>query len=88
MAKNLQKRSVIMLRDKVKGVSIRSIQMLMALLMLVISVLLLFTTFRTKVGYSRMRAFRGNCGYHFLRRSVAFFYKLCCTDQYVAHYVG
>lgn len=49
-----------MLRDKVKGVSIRSIQMLMALLMLVISVLLLFTTFRTKVGYSRMREYTGN----------------------------
>lgn len=44
---------------KNKSVSIRHIQLLMALLMLVVSVLLLITTFRTKVGYSRMREYTG-----------------------------
>lgn len=49
-----------MLRDKTKGISIRRIQMLMALLLLVISLLLLFTTYRTKMGYSRMREYTGD----------------------------
>ena len=49
-----------MLHNKVKGISIRNIQLLMALLMLVISVLLLFTTYRTKLGYSRMREYTGD----------------------------
>ena len=49
-----------MLRDKAKGISIRNMQLLMALLMLTISVLLLFTTYRTKIGYSRMREYTGN----------------------------
>ena len=49
-----------MLRDKVKGISIRNLQLLMALLMLIISVLLLFTTYRTRIGYSRMREYTGN----------------------------
>ena len=49
-----------MLREKTKGVSIRKIQLLMALLLLVISVLLLFTTFRTRAGYSRMREYTGD----------------------------
>ena len=44
---------------KNKSVSIRHIQLLMALLMLVISVLLLITTYRTKLGYSQMREFTG-----------------------------
>ena len=46
-----------MLRDKTKSISIRRIQILMAVLLLVISLLLLFTTFRTKMGYSRMREY-------------------------------
>jgi len=49
-----------MLRNKMRGVSIRSIHLLMALLLLIISVLLLFATFRTKAGYSRMREYTGN----------------------------
>lgn len=49
-----------MLHNRVKGISIRNIQLLMALLMLVISVLLLFTTYRTKLGYSRMREYTGD----------------------------
>lgn len=49
-----------MLHGKLKGISIRRIQMLMALLLLVISILLLFTTYRTKTGYSRMREYTGN----------------------------
>ncbi len=49
-----------MLRNKTKGISIRRIQLLMALLLLVISLLLLFTTFRTRIGYSRMREYTGD----------------------------
>ena len=49
-----------MLRDKMQGISIRRIHLLMALLLLVISVLLLFATFRTKTGYSRMREYTGS----------------------------
>ena len=48
-----------MLGEK-KGISIRHIQLLMALLLLVISVLLLITTFRTKIGYLRMREYTGS----------------------------
>lgn len=44
---------------KNKSVSIRHIQLMMALLMLVISILLLITTYRTKTGYSRMREYTG-----------------------------
>ena len=49
-----------MLRNKMQGISIRGIHLLMALLLLVISVLLLFATFRTKTGYSRMREYTGS----------------------------
>ena len=38
-----------------KGISIRRLHFVMALVMLVVSVLLLFTTFRAKLGYSQMR---------------------------------
>ena len=46
--------------DRLRSVSIRRIHLLMAIIMLVISVLLLFVTFRTKLGYSRMRQNTGD----------------------------
>lgn len=48
------------MRNRIKGISIRGIYVLMALLLLVISVLLLFATFRTKSGYSLMREYTGS----------------------------
>ena len=49
-----------MLRDRLKGISIRNIQLLMTVLLLVISVLLLVTTHRTRLGYSKMREVTGD----------------------------
>ena len=49
-----------MTRDRMRGISIRGIHLLMAMLLLVISILLLFATFRTKTGYSRMREYTGS----------------------------
>ena len=49
-----------MLRDRLKGISIRNIQLLMTVLLLVISVLLLVTTHRTRLGYSQMREVTGD----------------------------
>lgn len=48
------------MRNRKKGISIRGIYVLMALLLLIISVLLLFATFRTKSGYSLMREYTGS----------------------------